>query len=240
MIPIEVFVRHCFYSPNADAPNRSRPEWFHKERCWSNLKYTLRFEDHIGISVIYDNHFGPINNDLYNGKFDPNFYKKISVHEINCGTEAESFLAMLDIIMAKNLPDETIIYMVEDDYLHLRGWPDILREGIATGAQYVTLYDHADKYQLYPDLRSRILVTESTHWRTTPSTTNTYACTMAQLRKDIDIHRKYSLETDNKITRDNEKFLALGALGRTLISPMPGWSTHCDGNLSPIIKWDQI
>ncbi|CAE7860296.1 flbA [Symbiodinium microadriaticum] len=41
--------------------------------------------------------------------------------------------------------EEDIAYFVEDDYLHLPNAPQILREGIHV-ADYITLYDHPDKY----------------------------------------------------------------------------------------------
>jgi hypothetical protein len=216
--PIEIFVRQCAYSPNSALPNRNRPAGFSKEGVWANLLHTY---DHkkANITIIFDEHFGN-----YEGTYS-------SVHKINCGNEAQSFLATLDFVMSKNFSDETIIYFLEDDYLHRDKFCDILIEGISLGTKYITLYDHLDKYLHYPDLTSKIMITKSSHWRTTPSTTNTFACKMTQLRSDIDIQRKYSL--DREISDDNGKFLELGGL----ISSIPAYSTHCDDYLSPVFNW---
>lgn len=233
MKPIQVFVRHCHKSPNADIPGRERPKWFSKDACWKNLLLTSLAKN-VNITVIYDMHFGRIPDIL---KYP---IPRISTEEVDVGSEAQSFLYTLESIERKNFSDDTIIYLLEDDYLHRGGWDAILREGFTTDAHYVTLYDHADKYQYYPDLTSKILVTPSCHWRTTPSTTNTFACTMKQLREDMDAHRKFSAGAQDGVTNDCAKFEWLGSLGRVLISSIPGYSTHCDQLQSPTINWELI
>jgi hypothetical protein len=100
-------------------------------------------------------------------------------------------LNVLNYVKEQNYDDNDIIYFLEDDYIHRQGWVDILKEGFKyIAADYYTLYDHPDKYWLpmYEDLTSRILPTPTTHWRTTPSTTNTYACTYKTLMKHFDSH----------------------------------------------------
>jgi hypothetical protein len=77
--------------------------------------------------------------------------------------------------------------------------------------------------------------TDTCHWRTTPSTTNTFATRYRTFQQDIAIHRRFSL--GRKITADHEKFCCLGKKGAILISSIPGWSTHADlGNESPLFK----
>jgi len=57
--------------------------------------------------------------------------------------------------------------------------------------------------------------------------------------QDYHTHEKYSVYSDNGISRDNDKFLDLGRQGRSLISSMPGYSTQCDLLQSPTINWEQ-
>jgi hypothetical protein len=42
-------------------------------------------------------------------------------------------------------------------------------------------------------------------------------------------------------SKDYDKFWELSQQHRYIISPMPGWSTHCDANhISPVIDWRQV
>jgi hypothetical protein len=162
---------------------------------------------------------------------------------IDAGTECKSFQNMVKYVMSQDIPDEDIVYFVEDDYLHLPGFLKIMEEGFETNADYLTLYDHGDKYRPgYYETYARgfqiqIVHSKSIHWRTTPSTTNTYAMKMKTLKRDIEFHMKYSEK--GIITQDHEKFCALWNSGRSLISCIPGYSTHCDfDGIAPCIDWE--
>ena len=86
---------------------------------------------------------------------------------------------------------------------------------------------------------SKILVTPSIHWRTTPSTTNTYACKSSTLNNHFNIHIKYCDLVD-KWTKDHDKFTELLNNGSNLLSCVPGLSTHVETQfLSPIIDWEE-
>jgi hypothetical protein len=56
---------------------------------------------------------------------------------------------------------------------------------------------------------------------------------------DFEIHRKYSIEHHEGVSSDNSKFLHLGNIGRILITPIPGYSTHCNDQMSPTIDWEK-
>jgi len=106
---------------------------------------------------------------------------------------------------------------------------------------YVTLYDHRDKYfyAMYSEMRSKIYHTVSCHWRTTPSTTNTYAMRFETLKKHLPVHRAYS--EGRQITADHEKFCKLSESGAALVSAIPGWATHAEPDFaSPCFDWEQI
>ena len=227
---IEVFLRQCFYSPNTALPNRKRPEWFDKVKVFENLKRTIN-PKLANLNIIYDEHFGPLEETF--------LVKENNVQVINCGNEAGSFLRTLEIVESSNYDDETIIYFLEDDYLHRENWCEILIEAFSLPIQYVSLYDHLDKYRDYPDLVSKIFHTESVHWRTVPSTCNTYAAKLNQLKEDMSIHKHFSATSPDGISMDHAKFVHLGNIGRTLVTPMPGYSTHCDLLHSPTINWEK-
>jgi hypothetical protein len=232
--PIEIFVRHC-YSSSASA-HKARFSGFSRERCYQNLLSTLKDDDAVRITFFLD---------TANATTEEHFLKKqdrFPVIEIHAGAEALSFLKMLDYVLEQKIDPETIVYFLEDDYIHKPDWIKILREGLSLPAvDYATLFDHKDKYLLseYPNLRSQIFHTDSCHWRTTPSTTNTYAMRFKTLKRDVDLHRSFSLE--RSITADHEKFCALSDKGAVLISSIPGWATHVEPEYaSPCTNWEQI
>lgn len=228
---IEVFVRHCHLSTISQ--HKVRFADFSKQRCYENLLSSID-RNRVNVTFLLDT-FHPVAEDHFlNQQKD---YPVISIKE---GTEAGSFLRLLDHVEKLKLHPETIVYFLEDDYLHREGWTDIMLEGFAlTEADYVTLYDHRDKYFLpeYQNLQSKIFHTHSCHWRTTPSTTNTYAMKFKTLKKHLPIHREFS--QDRKISSDHDKFCKLSEMGSFLISSIPGWATHAEPEYaSPCIPWE--
>jgi hypothetical protein len=231
--PIEIFVRHCHFS--AISNHKVRLPSFSKEKAFDNLLWTIEGEN-VGLTILLDT-FHPMESD--------HFVKRQSrypVIEIAEGTETGSFLKLLETVMQRNFHPDTIVYFLEDDYLHMPGWVTVLREGLSLpGVDYATLYDHKDKYEnsAYRDLQARILCSPSTHWRTTPSTTNTFAMRFKTLMRDLEIHKAYS--QNRKITEDHAKFCALWDRGAVLISSIPGWSTHAETEFaSPCVPWEQL
>ncbi len=226
---IEVILRMC---PESAKPlnGGARPGWFSKEKCLASLLAGADSDVHITV--------------LYDGDEFPTWLisAPVSFYKISGRSGDTSFLAQLDYAFHAIQDESTIVYILEDDYLHLPCWAKLLREAFDSEEiephtltpHYVTLYDHYDKYvySMYADLHSRIAVTPSRHWRTTPSTTNTFACLLRTLRADAEIHQKFK-------NQDHEKFLALAAQkGRVLLSAIPGAATHAHTELlSPCMDW---
>jgi len=232
--PIEIFVRHCHYS--SVGAHKKRFSNFSRERCLENLLETIADQEKINVTFFLDT-FHPMQ--------EAHFLCRQSLYpivEFKAGSEAASFLYMLEYVYRQKLPPETIIYFLEDDYLHRSGWPGVLREAFTLpGIDYVTLFDHRDKYFFpqYADLKSKIFYTHSCHWRTTPSTTNSYAMFFKTLQKQIDIHRCFSL--GRTITADHDKFCKLAEEEAILISSIPGYSTHVEVDFaSPCTDWEKI
>ncbi len=230
---IELFVRHCHFSDISQ--HKKRLSNWSRERCFENLLSTLD-PKRVNVTILLDT-FHPMK--------ETHFVKKQTrypVLEISEGTETGSFLKMLDHVVSKKFSPETIIYFLEDDYIHRAGWVDILLEGFSLPeVDYVTLYDHKDKYflPLYADLNAQLFHTKSAHWRTTPSTTNTYAMRFTTLKEHLPIHRAFS--EGRKISADHDKFCKLREMGARLISPIPGWATHTEIEFaSPCIAWENL
>ncbi len=229
---IELFVRHCHFSEVS--VNKTRIPGFCRKKCYQNLLKTTD-PKRVNITFLLD---------TYHPSPKDHFVKTQSTYpviEIQEGTETGSFLKLLEYVQKQNYAPDTILYFLEDDYLHRPGWVDVLLEGFTLPeASYVTLFDHRDKYTpQYAELKSKLFFTPSCHWRTTPSTTNTYAMRFKTLQKEMALHRQFS--EGRRITADHEKFLALGERGSLLISSIPGWSTHVEqAFLSPCTKWDEV
>jgi hypothetical protein len=227
---IEVFLRHCYFS-HLQYSSHNRPDWWDKEKVFQNFKNTLNPET-TNYTIIYDKHHGE--------RTETFLRDEKNVYEIDCGKESLSFIETTKYILSKDFDDDTIIYFLEDDYVHRPGWDKILIDGFDLHVDYVTLYDHGDKYQeMYKDFMTKVLHTELSHWIPTPSTTNTFAVKFKTLKEDFSIHEKYS--TGYEPSYDHGKFIDLYTnKGRVLISSLPGYSTHCHKEfLSPCINWEE-
>tara|TARA_Y100001963_G_C6697756_1_gene407803 strand:+ start:120 stop:737 length:618 start_codon:yes stop_codon:yes gene_type:complete len=172
--------------------------------------------------------------------------KKLNVErtstDFKAGSGADSFRYVLN--KALELDDDTIVYFVEDDYLHLPNSRNVLMEGIKLGADYVTLYDHPDKFVdgINPYVsdggeETKVFLTKSSHWKLTNSTTMTFASKASTLKKDKDVFDKWTIDFPN----DFEMFIDLRKKGKSLISPIPGYSTHGESKfLSPLTNWEEV
>lgn len=233
---INIFVRHCFYSSNSDKKANVRPRGFSLKICHENLKRTAS-KYGLDITCLLD-----VKNR--NGEYFIESDGSKVIEHIG-GTDATSFTNLLNHVSKLNLNSDDLVYFVEDDYFHVDDWPLILADAFEIPqVDYVTLYDHADKYfgmlPMYNSLTSKIYCGNMSHWRVVPNTTNTYAMKFRTLMNDLEIHYKYS-KPELQWTRDAEKFAELSSHGRTLVSPIPGYSTHLENPyMSPLIDWEYL
>lgn len=212
------------------AGNKSRPSWFDYEKCFVNLLNTIEGKN-VDLHVIMDGNS--------TGNFIENYKDKYILHSINAGGDYNSYLETYRYIKMLNIDNNDLIYFLENDYLHIDNWVEeivTLFQTYPQGLNYVSLYDHNDKYFLpmYDNLVSKIFTTETRHWRTTPSTCGSYI-----IPKNIFIEDE---DTNTGGPGDHDKFLHLSQTkSRFVLTPIPGLSTHCmEGLLSPTIDWKQI
>jgi hypothetical protein len=170
-----------------------------------------------------------------------------TVEHVNVGHGAGTFNLALD--MALHLDDEEIVYFVENDYLHRPDAMQVLQSafGMYLGIEYVTLYDHPDKY-MEPGVggnphcygkaeNTRVFLGQYCHWKITNSTTMTFAAKVRTLKQDEKILRQW---TSGSHPNDFQMFSELRSKGRQLISPIPGYATHGETKwLSPLTNWRQ-
>ncbi len=133
-----------------------------------------------------------------------------------------------------NFVDDDTIYLVEDDYLHIGECHDLINEGLEY-AEYVTLYDHPDKYIqcsfLNPEVtnigeQTIVFRTKSSHWKYTNSTTGTFACKKHILKHDYECWKNSYTECPTGWW-DYLAFKHLRATkNRKIASSLPGKSSH--------------
>ncbi len=221
---------HIYYRISDFSFNKARPEYITNFNCLNNF---LKHFEKNQITIIADN----VLDSTYNKLIEMN----LNVIRTDYKNGADSFNHALSL--ALKLPDTDYVYFVEDDYIHRDRSNKILMEGLKTGADYVTLYDDKNIYRKEKPNKllknksklTRIIVSKSTHWATVLSTTMTFASQVATLKKDEKILRKF---TCYKYPYDFHMFLALRKKGRSLISPIPSYSTHghCK-ELAHLYRW---
>jgi hypothetical protein len=214
--------------------SKVKPDYISNENCLKNFVSVFGNQN---LHIIADN----CSEDTL--KMITKYVHPNSIETVSVGHGAGTFNLALDI--ALGFDDETIVYFVENDYLHKPGSDKVLIEGLQIGYNYVALYDHPDKYMngANPFVEdggevTRIMLSESCHWKITNSTTMTFAAQVKTLREDESILREY---TKGSYPRDFEMFLALREKQHGLITPIPGYSTHGETAwLSPLTDWSAI
>lgn len=209
-------------------PSPGRPEWFDKWKCLKNFTTVFAEQD---ITIVADGVADEVWEQLNT------LYPTLDLQRTNFGHNAGSFLYSLE--QAVNLTDDTMVYFVEDDYVHHEGADLILQQGLMI-APYATLYDHPNKYW-EPEVKQPCLLlkSESCHWRTTPSTTMTFATRVGFLKADkVEFYRWCN--GDDNWTHDTQLFEKLSQT-RGLVSPVPGYSTHCDQwVVDSLVDWQDV
>ena len=178
-----------------------------KEHCLQNAVEQFGRKN---ISVIADN----CSEGLVSSLKAQNFR---SLEETHLGN-SKSFKYAITQVINSSYNDSDIIYFCEDDYLHLPGSMDLIREGLGI-ADYVTLYDHPDQYMSFTLRRRgagplnrwglhrwRIFLTEHSHWKELPTTTMTFAARAKTLKEDYKLLMK---NPDSGVPDDFNMFLRL-------------------------------
>lgn len=223
---LHIFYRHY----NVSGTEERRPDDFDYERCFDNLLDTIEGNKDVELHIIYDeSKLG----DNWIFDFKEKYLNKLI--KVNGGGDFKAFQQLQPYIDSLNLEKDDLIYFLENDYLHVHGWADKVIELFKTynGLNYVSLYDHPDKYFLpqYENLVSKIIITKTHHWRTTPSTCGSFVITKEFYDQDKDI--LFTMEGDHN------KFLWLAEhRQRFVLTPIPSLSTHMMKGLeAPTIEW---
>ncbi len=193
----------------SDGPTPEK--WCQKEVCFINF---LSVFNGYPITVVADN----VNEKMLTFVKQPG----VNVIQTSLGNSG-SFLKTLELATQANT---MFAYFAEDDYIHRPDAPRLIVEGLRW-SNYVTLYDHPDKYlkeRGYGEV-GRCLKTETWHWRQTISTTNTFGANVALLGQDMDTFRRHST---GPVPADHAQWCELAQKKRTLTVAIPGaaFNTH--------------
>ncbi len=224
---------HIVFRISEAGYNKVKPEYVNNINCVSNAVKTF---PNATWKVIADNILPGTLEMLSKHNLSSN------IQQVSVGHGAGTFNLALDY--ALTLPEEAIVYFLENDYLHVPGSEKVLKEGFDLGAEFVSLYDHPDKYVdgVNPYVQgggevTKVFLSNSCHWKLTNSTTMTFAAKVHALKKYEETLRKY---TSTSHPHDFEMWIELREQGASLITPLPGYSTHGESAwLTPLINWAQ-
>ncbi|MBI5482371.1 MAG: hypothetical protein HY906_26180 [Deltaproteobacteria bacterium] len=243
---LHIFFRHVHmrhHSRSRD-PNKSRPEWFSHQACFANLLRTLEessFADRVCLTVVYDGTEADLASDFVARYQAQPSRVAVTVKLIHGGSNIKSWLELLEMVKSDTIPEDDVIFFMENDYLHVNGWLDKVVELYDSPIvfDYVSLYDHPDFYEVdgkpvfpaYRGLRAELHVTRTHHWRDAPSTCGTFLVKKKVFIEDIDVW--------SSRLSDFYAFAYLRTIKRrVLVNPVPGLGTHCmRAALAPTIDW---
>jgi hypothetical protein len=184
-----------------------------------------------------------------------NLPKNAHLLEVNTGSNGASFKLQLQLL--KQISVEDIVVFQEDDYLFKSNTLDtdtrkmnniVTLEGL-NRADYISLYDHPDKYMPpanggNPAItdegveKTGIFLTPNSHWKYTNSTTLTFAAKAKTILEDLPIWLEYC---GGNHPHDYQAFMALQQRGRRIATPIPGLATHTETAwLSPLFDWSSL
>ena len=206
----------------------ARPSYFSKVRNFDLLVSNVFEElDNAEFHVVFDGDDCDYLTHIESFSF-------VKLHRVNFKNNHNSLMHCLSL--ASDLSFDSV-YFVEDDYSHKKGAGKILVEGLAAFG-LITLYDHPDRYTREDDItkgKEEIQLTESSHWRTSESTTCTWACTKLIFEKIKEYAISFGL-----MDRDFFRFLYTD-LNIRLWVPIPGYSSHLhEPYQSPLVNWERI
>ena len=239
---LHIFFRHVHVKADKTSrdPNKRRPSWFSHEVCFQNLLSTIRLDPlahRIKLIIVYDGSVEDFTADFI-ASYYANAALGLNIQFIRGGSDINSFLITLGLARNSELPADDLIYFLENDYLHQYGWVSKVFEIYETGIQfdYLSLYDHRDKYhyEMYASLTSRLVYSQTHHWRTAPSTCASFIMEKRVLDRDYDVF-------SSGLTDYHFFSKLIGERGGILLTPVPGLATHSmEGYLSPTINWEKL
>jgi hypothetical protein len=216
-----------------------KPEYITKEHCLANAVSEFPL-DQVEWHVLADN----ISEATY--QMALKYVPADRIKMISVGHGAGTFRIAYEEAMRHE--DDALVYFLEDDYLHVPRSLEFLREAAECNyTDYLTLYDHPDKYGFRAQNpyikdggeKTKVFLTDNHHWKFTNSTTMTMAAFVDVLKRDKSTWWRW---TETKHPYDFQIFVDLRCFSKArLISPIPSLSTHGEViMLAPLINWEDV
>ncbi len=217
---------------------KEKPDYITKEHCLANAVREFPVSE-VEWHVLADN----VNEKTF--QMIQKYVPSDVIDRVSVGYGTGTFRMVYENAMQQD--DDTLIYFLEDDYLHVPHSLDYLKEAAECNfTDYLTLYDHPDKYKngKNPYVTeggevSHVYWCGHRHWKQTNSTTMTFAAFGNVLKKDKKTFLRW---TDGRHPWDFIIFTDLRKMkGRQLSCPIPSCSTHGESSfLAKGIDWKKI
>jgi hypothetical protein len=235
---------HLKHHGRSRDPNKTRPPWFSHERCFENLVKTIDrspYAGRVSLTIVYDGSAEELASDFVSQHQSTPKKFEFTTMLVNGGSNIKSWLRLLDFVERGPIPDDDVLYFLENDYLHVEDWLDKVVELFESRIpfDYLSLHDATDFYEMehketfppFRGLRPRLDVTGTHHWREAPSAYGTFLVPRRIFVEDLGVWRSR--------LSDFYAFTYLRLIKRrVLVSPVPGLATHCmAGSLTPTIDW---
>lgn len=217
---------------------KEKPNYITKELCLANAVKEFPISE-VEWHVLADN----VSEDTF--KMIQEYVPSSAITRVSVGFGAGTFRIAYEFALKQE--NDTLVYFLEDDYLHIPHSLDYLKEAAECNyTDYLTLYDHPDKYcnSINPYVTndgevSRVFWCGHRHWKQTNSTTMTFAAFSDILKKDKKTFMRW---TNGRHPWDFIIFTDLRKMeGRLLSCPIPSCSTHGESSfLAKGVDWGEI
>lgn len=192
-----------------------------------------------------------------------NSFDDVKVDNQKLGSAAASLQKQIDI--ALSLPDETWVYMAEDDYLHTsyafkyldefisnresilktsrkkKNYMNFLIGDLSQKSLIIHTPDYPDRYKPAWKRHSFVFLSKYCHWRQVSNTTHTFMLEVKTLKR-FEKYIKASAVGPSDSKLSEKVYGRILFKNRALcVSPILGLSTHMTVNvMTPLVDWESI
>lgn len=240
---LHTYYLHCKMNAVVQRGASPRDPWFSYEGCFKNFTSTMA---DTRLTLLID---GTPDNPTFidNNEYEKVYFTGAQPGRMDHGPQGYPIAwenmtnKIKSDIDAGIIGRDDLIYICEDDYIHVRNWHQCVMDLFQSHPEflattYVTLYDHPDKYiesiqpvKHYITDKYRLYISNHRHWRQTPNGCGNFIVAAKLFNRDWEIM---------KVHYDGERSRLLGEAGRQYLSPIPGVSSHMHRSFpSPIINW---